>query len=100
MTPRTPWGRIDPLHAAAVRCVEKATFNALVANESMTGRRGHRTPALYGPSPRELDVLGLITRGCSNPETAARLALSARTVTTHIVHIFERLGCGKLRRSP
>ncbi|MFE7244915.1 response regulator transcription factor [Streptomyces sp. NPDC057580] len=47
----------------------------------------------YGLTPRELDVLGLIAHGDSNPEIAARLVLSVRTVTTHIVHIFDKLGC-------
>jgi len=47
----------------------------------------------YGLSPREIDVLTLIARGHSNPEIAARLVLSVRTVTTHIEHIFTKLGC-------
>ncbi|MDX6533990.1 MAG: D-aminopeptidase [Gaiellales bacterium] len=44
-----PWGRIDPLYAAVVAAVEEAVVDALVANDEMTGRSGHRTPAL----PRE-----------------------------------------------
>ncbi|MFF0477736.1 P1 family peptidase [Streptomyces sp. NPDC004284] len=52
-----PWGRIDPFYEATVQCVEEAVLNALVANASMTGRRGHRTPAL--PHDRVRALLGL-----------------------------------------
>ncbi len=44
-----PWGHIDPFYTAVVQCTEEAVANALVANEEMTGRDGHRSPAL----PRE-----------------------------------------------
>ena len=41
-----PWGRLDPFFAAVVHGTEEAVANALVANEDMVGRRGHRSPAL------------------------------------------------------
>ncbi|HVN13643.1 MAG TPA: P1 family peptidase [Kineosporiaceae bacterium] len=41
-----PWGRMDPLFAAVVECVEEAVLNALVVNSEMVGRDGHRVPAL------------------------------------------------------
>jgi D-aminopeptidase len=41
-----PWGFIDRFYAAAVQATEEAVANALVANEDMTGRDGHRSPAL------------------------------------------------------
>jgi len=41
-----PWGFLDPFYAAVVQATEEAVANALVANEDMTGRAGHRTPAL------------------------------------------------------
>ncbi|GAB4013809.1 DmpA family aminopeptidase [Nocardioides ultimimeridianus] len=41
-----PWGAIDPFHTAVVEAVEEAVLNALVVNEEMVGRAGHRTPAL------------------------------------------------------
>jgi L-aminopeptidase/D-esterase-like protein len=44
-----PWGCMDPFYAAVVQATEEAVANALVANEDMTGRDGHRVPAL----PRE-----------------------------------------------
>jgi D-aminopeptidase len=41
-----PWGRLDPFFAAVVQGTEEAVANALVANDDMVGRDGHRTPAL------------------------------------------------------
>jgi D-aminopeptidase len=41
-----PWGYVDPFYAAVVQSTEEAVANALVANEEMTGRDGHRSPAL------------------------------------------------------
>ena len=44
-----PWGHLDPFYEAVVQATEEAVANALVANEEMTGRDGHRSPGL----PRE-----------------------------------------------
>jgi L-aminopeptidase/D-esterase-like protein len=41
-----PWGRMDDLYTATVHAVEEAVLNAMVVNAEMTGRDGHRTPAL------------------------------------------------------
>jgi len=41
-----PWGFINPFYEAVVQATEEAVANVLVANEDMTGRDGHRTPAL------------------------------------------------------
>ena len=41
-----PWGKIDRFFTAVVQATEEAVINALVANEEMTGRAGHRVPAL------------------------------------------------------
>ena len=41
-----PWGAMDPFFTAVVQATEEAVINALVANEEMTGRDGHRSPAL------------------------------------------------------
>jgi DNA-binding CsgD family transcriptional regulator/tetratricopeptide (TPR) repeat protein len=39
----------------------------------------------------ELKVAALVVEGLSNPEIAARLVLSRRTVTTHVSHILKKL---------
>ncbi len=50
-----PWGFLDPFYTAVVQATEEAVLNALVANEDMTGRAGHRTPAL--PRDRVAELL-------------------------------------------
>ena len=54
-------------------------------------------PAAAGPPPdgltqREAEILGLIARGLTNPEIAARLFLSNHTIKTHISRIFAKTG--------
>jgi D-aminopeptidase len=50
-----PWEEMDRFFEAVVQATEEAVVNALVANEDMTGRDGHRSPAL----PRDR-VTGLL----------------------------------------
>ena len=46
-----------------------------------------------GPlSPRELEVAGLVARGLTNKDIAARLYLSQRTAQNHVQHILTKLG--------
>jgi DNA-binding NarL/FixJ family response regulator len=54
-------------------------------------------PAAAAPPPdgltqREAEILGLIARGLTNPEIAARLFLSNHTIKTHISRIFAKTG--------
>ncbi|MFI6663199.1 helix-turn-helix transcriptional regulator [Streptomyces sp. NPDC050523] len=59
------------------------------------GVRGPRPKATFGwsaLSPTELKVARLIAQGKSNPEVAADLFLSRRTVQTHVSHILAKLG--------
>jgi DNA-binding NarL/FixJ family response regulator len=63
-------------------------------------RLGRRTPQLETtahPLPdnltgREMDVLRLLAAGKSNPEIAAELVLSVRTVERHISNIYAKIG--------
>jgi DNA-binding NarL/FixJ family response regulator len=49
-------------------------------------------PALAELTPREREVLDLLTRGCSNPEICGRLVISEATAKTHVARILQKLG--------
>ncbi|MGW4965047.1 response regulator transcription factor [Nonomuraea sp. NPDC004186] len=55
-------------------------------------------PLPYDLTGREVDVLTRVAAGDSNPQIAAALVLSVRTVTTHLEHIFAKLGCDSRTR--
>ncbi|MFD8754478.1 response regulator [Kitasatospora sp. NPDC059577] len=93
---------VTPEHlAAAVRLVR--TGDALLA-PAITRRLVERfarpdAPTAAAPhrelgtlTPRELEVMGLLARGLSNAELAARLQLSEATVKTHVARILGKLG--------
>jgi non-specific serine/threonine protein kinase len=89
-------GRSLPAEAAVDLPSEDAIAEAhailteLREGQAATGRMV--SPAAGGLTPRERDVLRLVVAGRSNPEIAAALFLSRRTVTTHLTHIFTKLG--------
>jgi HD-GYP domain-containing protein (c-di-GMP phosphodiesterase class II) len=66
------------------------------AVEAVLGVAGHPTARrIEGPAGltrREIEVLRLIARGCSNKDVAARLVISPKTAGTHIEHIYAKLG--------
>jgi len=43
-------------------------------------------------SPREREVLNLITAGMSNAQIAERLSISEKTVRNHVSNLFDKLG--------
>ena len=49
-------------------------------------------PRPGGLSDREVEVLGLVAEGRSNPEIAETLVISRRTVARHVSNIFTKLG--------
>jgi DNA-binding CsgD family transcriptional regulator/tetratricopeptide (TPR) repeat protein len=49
-------------------------------------------PPPLGLTARELEVLGLIAEGCTNPQIAERLFISQKTASVHVSHILGKLG--------
>ncbi len=49
------------------------------------------TSGTHGLTARELEVLGLVAAGLTNPQIAARLYLSEKTVSRHLGNIFTKL---------
>lgn len=72
-------GRLDP---DAVRAVLSAAGRT----------HGRRAPLPYGLTAREAEVLIELARGRSNPEIARALVVSRKTVSTHLEHIYAKLG--------
>ncbi|WSI20592.1 LuxR C-terminal-related transcriptional regulator [[Kitasatospora] papulosa] len=92
---------VTPEHlASAVRTVR--TGDALLAPAitrrlvQRFARHGGDTADLHRDlaslTPRELEVLGLLARGLSNAELAARLHLAETTVKTHVARVLAKLG--------
>lgn len=57
---------------------------------------GHRAPARRdwpaGLTAREVEVLGLLARGSSNKAIAQALVVTPKTVSSHVEHIYAKLG--------
>ncbi|MEV0971802.1 response regulator [Microtetraspora glauca] len=84
----------DTPRADLRRAVQAAARGETVLSPSVAGvlthqaRRPERQTLL---SRRELEVLGLIARGATNREIAAKLFITEATVKTHLLHIFAKL---------
>jgi DNA-binding NarL/FixJ family response regulator len=87
--------------AAAVRIVARGeALLAPAVTRAVVEEFARRPPASPAelPSavaeltPREREVLDLLTRGLSNPEICARLVISEATAKTHVARILQKLG--------
>jgi DNA-binding NarL/FixJ family response regulator len=84
----------DSPRAELLRAVRAAARGESVLSPSVATRLvGQvRAPAQDPLSQRELEVLGLVARGSTNREAAARLFISEATVKTHLLHVYAKLG--------
>ena len=73
-------GRFDPVVASAL------------LDEAGQPRAAPRGARPSGLSDREVEVLGLLARGCSNPEIGRVLGISRRTAEHHVQHIYTKIG--------
>ena len=98
-------GLIDPvLHACREALGADGFGSAWTQGQGLTladavayvsrGRGPRARPALGWDSltPTELAVAQAVAEGLSNPQIAARMFISRRTVTTHLTSIFRKLG--------
>ena len=58
----------------------------------LKGLTSGEDPAFASLSPREREVLALITEGLGNAQIAERLSISEKTVRNHVSNLFDKLG--------
>jgi two-component system, NarL family, nitrate/nitrite response regulator NarL len=61
-------------------------------NELAASTRSDTPRNDFGLTPRELEIVALVTEGCGNREIAGRLTISEETVKRHLTHIFDKVG--------
>jgi DNA-binding NarL/FixJ family response regulator len=83
----------DTPRADLRRAVQAAARGETVLSPTVAGVLTHsmRAPKQRTLSRRELEVLGLIARGATNREIAAKLFITEATVKTHLLHLFAKL---------
>jgi len=70
---------------------EETNINKLLAD--LCASMGADTqPRNYGLTQREIEVIALVTEGCSNREVASRLNITEDTVKRHLTNIFDKVG--------
>lgn len=62
------------------------------SSDSLPVSQPSPSPECGALSPREREVLVLVTEGCDNSEIAGRLYLSSSTVKNHVSRLLEKLG--------
>ncbi len=79
------------LGAAADLARVRATFRAHGIRRGPHGKHKRARSGWDSLTATEVTIAGLVEDGLSNPEIAARLLLSRRTVATHVSHILKKL---------
>jgi DNA-binding NarL/FixJ family response regulator len=92
---RTAFGEAGEIYAKLGALWDQRRADARIRRHGIRrGTRGPRNRPRYGweaLSPTELMIADLVAKGASNPDIAAELLLSRRTVQSHVSHILQKL---------
>jgi two-component system, NarL family, nitrate/nitrite response regulator NarL len=65
---------------------------AMIRDFAEHHRDGRKSWQVYGLTPRERQIVAMITTGCSNKDAGRRFSISERTVKHHLSNIYEKIG--------
>ena len=88
--------------AACIRAVMQGQYwldgrpvqNLVQVLRELTAQTAPPPRKTYGLTSRELEVVTLITEGCTNKDIATQFGISEETVKRHLTNIFNKLGVG------
>lgn len=83
---------LDALGATALADRVRAELRAAGVRRVPRGPSTRTRAQVAGLTERQLEVLELLAQGCTNPQIAARLVLSVRTVDHHVADVLRKLG--------
>jgi DNA-binding CsgD family transcriptional regulator len=86
-------GRAMSMEAAFEYALSEEEPSTVTSSAAPTEQ--HSAPVSEHPAgltPREVEVLGLVAEGLTNPQVAQRLFLSPRTVQRHLNSVYRKLG--------
>ena len=78
-------------HGEQVEALERK-LAVVAGDKSRVSSRGEIEGLPFGLTERELEVLRLMAQGHTNLQVAEVLCISAHTVKSHVVHVFNKLG--------
>jgi ATP/maltotriose-dependent transcriptional regulator MalT len=81
-----------PLLDEAQALARRARLRVAELELSPADRASHPAIESYGLTDRELEVLGLVAAGRSNPQIATELFISPKTASVHVSNIISKLG--------
>ena len=82
-----------------VQLLAQRTRVDLTAPDADTRDETGELEETLGLTPRELEVLSLVSRGYTNGEIAAALVISVKTASVHVSHILRKLGAPNRREA-
>jgi DNA-binding NarL/FixJ family response regulator len=95
--PRPHRGALDTAAAAGALRREVGRLDGDAVNAVLRAA-GHRAPSRRenpgALTAREAEVLALLARGFANKEIARRLGITPKTVSSHVEHVYTKLGVG------